>query len=143
MDNNDGIKEPKFLSQLGDGESEMAEMTEKLNDPNDVGELKEEGESEEPAAMNPWVAEFDAFLRKEREPEEPSAMAKWAAEADEWMEEELSKLPPEERAAVEAKLEEKLDAFDEVMEKAYDEAEKFCDGMIESLDRLEKWVNDL
>lgn len=72
---------------------------------------------------------------------ELSVMDQCINETGEWFEQEISKLPPEEREAVETKLVAKAEEFGEILDKTYEEAEKFCNDIIDSLDRMEKWLD--
>ena len=118
MSEKDENNMPEFLH--GDEGSAMDKIREKLSDPTYVGQLKEKSEEEEPGALE-----------------------NWAAEADAWLDAELAKMPSEERARVEAELDEKLEAFGDMLEETYNQAEKFFDDAIDALDRLEKWVDSL
>lgn len=110
----------KFAHEDGGIGSTMIKIRRKLSDPTYVGQLKEKSEEEE-----------------------PSIFERLAVEADAWLDEELAKMPPEERARVQAQLDEKVEAFGDILEETYNRAEKLCDDAIDALDRLEKWVNDL
>ena len=44
---------------------------------------------------------------------------------------------------MQAQLDEKVEAFGDMLEETYNRAEKLCDDAIDAVDRLEKWVNDL
>ena len=109
----------KFAHEDGDFGSTMIKIWLKLRDPTYVGQLKK---SEE---------------------EEPSIFERLAVDADAWLDAELAKMPPEERARVQAQLDEKVEAFGDMLEETYNQAEKFCDDAIDALDRLEKWVDSL
>ena len=94
--------------------------------------------------LQQWAEQYYAKLVEENQPEpEPSMLDQLLDKAGEYVEQEIEKMPPEEQEAAEMKLVATADALVDTIDIAYTVTEKACDSIIDSLDRLEKWMDTL
>ena len=93
--------------------------------------------------LQQWAEQFYAKLVEEKQVEEaPSMMDQLLDKMGEYVDQEIENLPVEEQEAAVMKLAETADTLVDAIDKAYTVTEKACDSIIDSLDELEKWIDN-
>ena len=94
--------------------------------------------------LQQWAEQFYAKMVEEKQTDSGSPMMDQLLEkVGAYVDQKIEKLPPEEQEAAEMKLAETADALVDTIDKAYTVTEKACDSIIDSLDALERWIDEL
>ena len=94
--------------------------------------------------LQQWAEQFYAKMVEEKQTDPGSPMMDQLLEkVGAYVDQKIEKLPPEEQEAAQMKLVETADALVDTIDKAYTVTEKACDSIIDSLDALERWIDEL